>query len=595
MSIFFNKFSITIKNIISKIKPIHIILLLDFLLIFICIWMLLTAGSNLQLYLFKLINSDNNSIYGSVFENAVAQTNSLPQFAISALTPSENYNLFAAFLIALSSIPFKSSIQIFISTILTSVLFITATDILFLYTNNSLTAQLCFESITANIFGAPIIAAYVVFLYYVKATLLKITSISFALRNIASYITYIATSLIVLVTTYYVVCFFYRPTVVNFTVSTQSILSGDYFPNEHNKKGEIKENFSFFSKPVSLDRDFKAVGKIDKVELSTKNQIHQTIQLKFYANCANLPKNINYESNTLSLNDPSSLKIFPAGDISFAEFNDSKGMVKQNDASVNIFHVSQEKDESYNFQKVSNGELIYYPSKDGGEIFITSALLPTKNKVDKKYTIEINGVKTNIEFISKGISYSAMKKKISCEEIPTSTILNEKKYINNNLINFGVLVKITPKKDDFFYIDDNLNKENISIKGEALHTYGQHIKKDAMISTYFTSGYMKGFILRNMNKLTINNDNIEVNSFDNILVMGKDIYGNISNNDNIVIQGTSNVFYKNSIRVNKTLWEYSSDNTFILGGIGTILIGLCTWIARRITTIIRKNDKINHF
>lgn len=45
---------------------------LDFLFLFVCVWTLISSGSEVQYYLFKFIGSDSSTLYGSVFEDAIA-------------------------------------------------------------------------------------------------------------------------------------------------------------------------------------------------------------------------------------------------------------------------------------------------------------------------------------------------------------------------------------------------------------------------------------------------------------------------------------------------------------------------------------------
>ncbi|HII0416288.1 TPA: hypothetical protein ACYX8M_000063 [Klebsiella pneumoniae] len=579
--------------ILKKIKLEKIISLLDFLFISLCIWVLLIAGTNIQFYIFKLINSDSNSVYGSVFENAIAKFGNLKYFISYSLSFSDNAVLFAALFIALSSIFFKRSMQIFIYTIISSVIFISIFDCLYQYLYNNLTTQSLLENITANLLGSPIIAAYVVLLYYIKSTVLKIAGINIAIRHIASYFAYTALSLMIIVMTYYVICFFYRPTSMNFMVTTQGEMSGDYFPDQDAAKKK-KDNFSFFTTPIILNKNFKLLGTIDNIELFSDDHEKTNLQIKFYENCTTIPKNINYDSNTLTLESVNKFKLQPTGDYSIVEFDDTKGLVKQDDDLVNIFRATLQKNKNFDFQKVTNGAVVYYPSKEGGAIFINSTLLPKKSELisDNHYNIHINGTNNPIRISRANINHGLV---YTCEELDPTRIINSKTYISDKLFNFGVLINIKPQENNYFFMDGNNNELSLILKGEALHTYGKNIKADSFTRDFFKDGYMSGFILHNINKLIINEKMVETTIHDSILVMGKDIYANVSNDHNIVIRGSASTFYKNNIRLNRTLWEYASENTLFLSGIGTILFALLAWTSRKLISIIRKNEIINHF
>ncbi|NIG34764.1 hypothetical protein F3J42_12780 [Pantoea sp. Ap-959] len=576
---------------------------LDLLFIFICLWTITSIGSQVQFYIFKFISSDSSNLYGSAFEEAITKMPTLNAYISSSYSLTNNFNYIPVLLVIISSLFFRSSVQIFLSCILSSILSLTVTDAIVLYTSDALTAKSMVECIIANAIGSSVIAMFLVFLYYIKYSLLRLNSINLPLRHVISYICYALTCLIMLTISYYVICLFYRPTNVNFSVSTSENLSGNYFlTSKINSSDNIKENknrekFSILENPFEIKNELQVFGKIDEIKSNLKENQSYNLAITLLFNCIDSYHIKKPLSKSIQYDNVRSFSIKPSESMSIIRFDDKSGHAMSNDELVNMFSAERNEKGTYTLNKITDGKTIYFPSNSGAGFYIATPVIEYPKNYNKKiikFTLSINGIDKEINIEAERLRTKNIDQQLKCEIVNMNNISPSVNIKENDAVLAGLLVKLEPSDIDEYYnptIDSEGN--NIEIKGGLIYNTIESVTKEELFKRYISNGYADGFILHSFDKLSLDGKNIESNKMDNIMFIGDDLYAYTSTDNNLVISGNAYLFYKNSLRQNKTLWEYSNDNTLIFSGIGVILLSILVWSLNKFISMLRRDEVIN--
>lgn len=587
------------KKILSRKRTSH----LDFLFIFFCVWTLISVGGEAQYYLFKFIGSDSATLYGSAFEDAIAKIPDLNKYILMSYSLHDNYNYIAAFLIVLTSLFFQSSLQIFFASIISSILTLTTTDIAHLFFSKTLTIQSAVECLIANFFGSPVISAFIIFLYCIKKNLLSLNNVNIKVRHLTSYISYILLCLFILIVSYYIICFFYRPTSINFSVSTSQDFSGNYFTTSERddqrktKKQEKKEEFSIFGKPVKIEKEVQLTGMITEINSKIKEDESYNITLSLFTNCPDDTIAKALPSESYNFRNVKSIKIKPSESMSMIRISDKNGYTKLTDEIVNLFSVKRNSNNAYDINKTNDGTAYYFPSHTDGGIYIATPTIDyekNKNKKNSSFTLTINGITKKINIETERLRSSKLHSQLKCESVSINKLGENLIIKKSDAMIIGLFIKIEPNlKDEFYTPEISNDNSHFEIKGEILSLINKDVNKDNLLKNYFKNGYTGGIVLHSFDKLSINGKNIESNRMDNIIAIGDDIYTHTSLENNLVSTGKVSLFYRNRLRENKTLWEDSSDNTLVLGGAGALILSLLTLAIKMIISTLRKDENIN--
>lgn len=577
---------------------------IDFLFLFACVWTLINAGSLAQYYIFKLLGSDSPSIYGSAFENGLARMPAINDFIFSTYSLYGNLNYLSAFLIIFMAISFRTSIQVFFVSIFSSVIFITFVDVINLLIHSDLSTKSFFESLISNLVGSPVIAAFIVFIFYIKVTCENINNINKSISNITGYILYLLTCIFIISISYYAICLFYRPTSVDFSVSTSGDFSGIYFTSESETPPSLKDekidnnSFSILGKPVRFKNEFNVTGKDGVIKSAFKKGDTYNLKLSVMINCTDnnikpIPK------NSLTFDNVNSFTLSSPNGMFYSQIKDEEGYIKNNDKTVNMFSIQDKKNGTYSINKKNDGTIYYYPSELGAKINLTKpAINPSadKNTENVSFNMKINNKEKKISIDAGQLRYKNKNKPLQCQVINLNDISNDESLKVDDAMLVSILIEISPEKNELFYSPGVHDKDShFEINGYFLDITNKDVAKDTDLKQYFTNGYMKGFTLYSFDTLSINGKKIETNKFDNIQVVGDKIHGYMSESNSMILSGKASLFYRNEQRENKTLWELSSENPIILGGIATILVALLTWASKTIIATIRKDETINIF
>lgn len=577
---------------------------LDLLFLFVCVWTLIASGSEAQYYLFKFINSDSSTLYGSVFEDAIARIPTFNEYVKGAYSFSGSYGFLAALIIVVVALFYQTTVQIFIVSIISSAFGLTVTDFLMFAFNGTLTTQAMIECVMANALGSPIIASFIVLLFYIKKFLFNVSSINLALRYISNYVVYSIICFLILFVTYYIVCFFYRPTAVNFSVSTSEEFSGDYFLSDKNdvlkeaKGSLLKDRFSLLNSPVKLNGTINVFGEIDSILSKFNASDVYTVRVLPLLNCIDGGAINAALADYLSYEGVRGFSIKSSESMTLITFGDKAGYVKSNDELVNMFTVKKNNKSGFDITKVNDGVFSYYPSESSGSMYVATGVTDFKgdqSKKEVKYTLDVNGVKKIFHVDVSRLRAKNAERKLQCQ-IASFTSSSNDVYIDaGEAVYVGVLIKlILNQKNEYFSLFSERDNK-FDVKGKLLYVQAKNVSRENVVGHYVTKGYLNGFILHSFDKLSIDGKNVESNKMDNLMVMGEGIYGHVSADNNLVISGKADLFYKNRLRQNKTLWETSSDNTLILGGIGALMVSLLLWCVNRIYSSLKKNEVINSF
>ncbi len=576
---------------------------LDFCFIYLCVWTLLSVGGQAQYYIFKFIGSDSSTLYGSAFENAIAKIPSLNQQIIFSYSITDNYHYIAAFFIIVTSLFFRSSLQIFFASIISSVFSLTITDIAYLYSNDTLTSKAIIECFIANLIGSPVISSFVVFLFSIKNNLMQLNSINIKIRHLSSYFCYLMICITIVVSSYYVICFFYRPTSVNFNVSTSQEFSGNYIINnkktisgeDKNQDGKIK--FSILGKPAKIGSEVQLSGKIREVNANFREGESYNLTFSLLSNCldSNVEKTLPSKSYTYKNVRAFSLK--PSEDISIVWIGDKNGHIKLTDELVNMFSVKEDGKKGYIVNKTNDGTASYYPSDTDGAIYIATPVIDYSKNESRKiatFTININGGVRKINVETERPRSISKNKRFKCENLAINNLNDSLNLEKSEAMVIGLAIKIEPNYHNEFYPTEITDKtSHFEFKGELLSLINNNASKENLLKENFTDGYMDGIILHSFEKLSLNGKNIESNKMDNIIAIGDEIYSHTSLDNNLVSTGKVGLFYRNRLRENKTLWEDSSDNTLIIGGIGALILSLLTLAIKMMISTLRRDENIN--
>lgn len=528
----------------------------------------------------------------------------ISDFIFSTYSLYGNLNFLSAFLIIFMAISFRTSIQIFFVSIISSVIFITLADVINLLIYSDFSTQNFFESLISNLVGSPVIAAFIVFIFYIKVTCENINNINNSISNITGYILYLLTCLLIVTISYYAICLFYRPTSVDFSVSTSSDFSGNYFTSEPGKKTVLKDekidndSFSILGKPVRFKNEFNIIGQDGVIKSVFKKGDTYNLKISAMTNC--IDKKIKTTPRkSLNFDNVTSFTLSSPNGMFYSQIKDEDGYIKNNDKTVNMFSVQDKKNGAYSINKKNDGAIYYYPSELGAEINFSKPVINTsfnENTQNISFNLIINNEEKKISIDAGQLLYKNKNKPLECQIINLNDISNNKSLKVDETMLVSILVEISPEKNDLFYSPGIHAKDShFEINGSFLDITNRNVAQDKDLKQYFTNGYMKGFILYSFDTLSINGKKIETNKFDSIQVIGDKIYGHMSESNSMVLSGKANLFYRNGQRENKTLWELSSENSILLGGIGAIFVALLAWASKTIIATIRKDENINIF
>lgn len=467
-----------------------------------------------------------------------------------------------------------------------------------------LTVQNLADSLIANTLGSPIIAAFIVSIFYIKKICINLENIDLKIRHAVSYILYILICTIILVVSYYIICFFYRPTTVEFSISASKNLSGNYFIkntetplSSEDKEGNNKK-FSVFGTPFQLKNEAIIAGKIHGITSAFKIGETYKLKLSLLMDCRNDNGFVVSSSKSMLLDNVKSFNLIPSEDFSVITVNDKKSFIQSSDEIINMFSVQDNGKDKYSINKKNIGTINYYPSVKNSNMYIYNIAIDPENRLPSKniaFTLDVNGIKRKINIELGRLLTEKANKTLECKQLDIHNMSNNNLKLDSAVL-IGLAVDIEPEKNNIFYFSKvNTKDSHFKIKGGLLDMTIKGINKENPLRDYFTDGSMIGFILHSFDKLSLDGKNIDTNDMDNVFVMGKDIYGYMSNDNNLKITGRAYIFNRNQVRENKTLWESSSDSNIILGGIGAFLLGLLTWVSKKLYATIRKDEKINKF
>ncbi|EKN3346195.1 hypothetical protein NFB56_03895 [Yersinia ruckeri] len=580
-------------------------LYIDFLFVYICVWTLITSGAEVQNYLFKFIDSDSSTLYGSAFEEAIAKIPKLNEYIFNNYNILNGYSYLAAILIVASSFFGRSAIQILLICTISSFFFLTITDLAFYTSENLFTSDIIIQSIIANALGSPIIACYIIALFYIKKSIFNLVNTNITIRYVISYFIYFSICLTINILTYYIVSFFYRPTSVNFSVSVSGDLSGNYFPPRNNvriKNDNINienDNFSLLGKPTKIEEPINIFGNVESIKSDMNYKETYTLSILPLLNCVDgfsINKN---PHNPLVYNKINNFSIKPSEQMSNVSIVKQSGYIKTSDEMVNSFSMKKNKTEQYDITKINMGGMLsYYPSDSKAGFYIATPITEFENNHVKKtikYEIFLDNVKKIITVDVKRLRSINQNSPIKCN---IATYQNNDDNITINAdesIYVGLLIMLEKDIKDEFYSFIKKDSNQINITGDLLYFKIDNVSQNNLKANYINNGYLSGFTLHSFDTLSLDGKKIDSNLMDNIIAIGDDIYAYTAQNGSLIIHGKATVFYINRIRQNKTLWELSSESSIILTGLGGLLFSILCFGSRKIARILRKNEKINIF
>ncbi|HDM8291156.1 TPA: hypothetical protein P0N70_003172 [Yersinia enterocolitica] len=578
---------------------------LDFLFLFICVWTLITSGAEVQNYLFKFIDSDSSTLYGSAFEEAIAKAQKLNEYIFSSYSILNGYSYLAALLIVSSSFFGRSSIQILLICTISSFFFLTITDLAFYTSENLFTTDVIIQSIIANALGSPIIACYIIALFYIKKSIFNLVNINIIIRYAVSYFIYFSMCLTISILTYYIVSFFYRPTSVNFSVSASGDLSGNYFPPRNNiriKNDDINiknDSFSLLGKPTKIEEPIDIFGNIESIKSDMNQKETYSLSILPLLNCVDGFSINKQPHNSLVYNKINNFTIKPSEQMSNVSIVKQSGYIKTSDEIVNSFSIKKNKTEQYDITKINKGGFLsYYPSDSKAGFYIATPITEFENNHVKKtikYEIFLDDVRKTITVDVKKLRSINKNNSIKCN---IAIYQNNDDNITINAdesVYVGLLVMLEKDSKDEFYSFIKKDSNQINITGDLLYFNINNVSQNNLKANYIKDGYLSGFILHSFDTLSLDGKKTDSNLMDNIIAIGDDIYAYTAQNGSLIIHGKATVFYINRIRQNKTLWELSSESSIILTGLGGLLFSILCFGSSKIVRILRKNENINVF
>ncbi|WP_159281756.1 hypothetical protein [Rahnella variigena] len=245
------------------------------------VFCLLSASSNLQFYIFALFNSTEPTLYGSAFNNKIIEFGKISEWVTRSFLIQNVINaLVISFFI---TIPKKTK-DIFFTSTISALIIISITDSICLALTNQWSLSLTSESLISNAVGSPFIGGFVVFLYKIIENIKSESTQSAKFETIASCLVLLTLSILTTALNYYVMCFFYRPTSINFTINAGNFPVGNYFKSDNESKG--KPNFSFLgSEPVQLGKELLIIGKFEEITTSNEKNNTYDISIGAYQGC----------------------------------------------------------------------------------------------------------------------------------------------------------------------------------------------------------------------------------------------------------------------------------------------------------------------
>lgn len=573
---------------------------LDFLFLFLSTWTLISAGSLAQAYIFKFITSDSYSIYNSAFESAINKMPDISGFIVKMYSLDYNFNYVAALFIVLIVLSFQTGVQVFFAGLIGSFLLISIADTFSLMIYGGMSIQALAECYISNLIGSPIVSSYLVCIFYIKKMCLSKTNVNNFMQHFTSYVLYLIICMSITIMSYYLVCFFYRPTVVDFKVSTSKKMSGVYFMTDSIDPAAKKhqEKFSILGKPVQLENAVSVYGKSDGIYSEFKKNETYKMKIRLLTNCVD-GINLNGVNDSLNFENVQSFSLKSSDDMSIINIKDKDGHFKSSDEIVNMFSINNNTPGSVSINKKNNGALYYYPSDSNSKIyFMNSSADGERSQPYKKisFTLNINGLDRVFEVRVGKLRNENKNKKLICKSENINKYSKAEHLDIDEALLVGVLVDLEPEsKRNLFSPVVSADDSHFVIKSSLLDIVIKDAKKENSLREFYDSGYVGGFLLYSFEKLSLNGKNVDSNDTDTVMFLGDDIYAHISEDNNLVVSGRANLFYRNSIRENKTLWELSSENTTILGLFGTAILGLVAWLSNKLLGAIRKDENINHF
>lgn len=542
---------------------------------------LLCLGPLLQFYSTAVLNSNNSSIYGSVYQNAIAAFPSLHQW-ISEL----GYGVFSicSAIVMLLSLHATTYRGIFIRAFITSASTLTTLDLICDAYLGKLSIAATLTNVFCNIAGGLIIAAALILIIRATKAISTATDDHISTQKSLAIATPPIAGLIIILIAYYIIGLFFKLVPANIEVVIQPDNRGHIrFTPSHDleppicpsgceKNSDSQKKFGFLAGSGTIQEMATlkhAKGPLELLWAKSKDNSTYSVTVSAISNCFGL--------------DPKKIK--PPSFKSFKENNVKKMSISMDDGGGHLalvaphshLDIPESEDISFYVSKVGDGkqeleltrllggtsDFDYWSTASNYKFVISAALSQGDDLTgiipkSRSFEITINEKKYTIYLNSN--SLGALDKEASCSYLDMSSLGKPNSLPLNNLSgSAGVVVNIERQlTDDKIYFSKG---SSVTVRGsqgwlsteKIQASEAQKFVQSGTLGELYFTGSVKSF--------SLNGAAITTSKLDWISITNAKLIGRMDQEGNLFFSGIGQNIWRGKNRLTQTRWENIDTST----------------------------------
>ncbi len=542
---------------------------------------LLCLGPLLQFYSTAVLNSNNTSIYGSVYQNAIAAFPSLHQW-ISEL----GYGVFSicSAIVMLFSLHATTYRGIFIRAFITSAATLTTLDLISDVYTGKFTIAATLTNLSCNIAGGLIVAAALVLVIRATKAISTATDDHISTQNFLSIVTPPLAGAIIILVAYYIIGLFFKLVPANIEVVIQPDNRGYVrFTPSHDlespickagceKNSETLKKFGFLTGAGTIKEMATlkhAKGPLELLWVKSKDNSTYSVTISAISNCYGLDAK----------------KIKPPSFKSFKENNVKKMSISMDDGGGHLalvaphshLDIPESEDISFYVSKVGEGkqeleltrllsgksDFDYWSTAPNYKFIISGALSQGDDLTgiipkSRLFEITINEKKYTIYLNSN--SLGSLDKEASCNYLDISNLGKPNSLPLKNLSgSAGIVVNIERQlTDDKVYFSKG---SAVTVRGSQgwLSTEKVQASEAKNFVRHGTLGELH--FTGNVKTFFLNGAAITTSELDWISITNANLIGRMDQEGNLFFSGIGQNIWRGKNRLTQTRWENIDTST----------------------------------
>ncbi|WP_144031475.1 hypothetical protein [Bradyrhizobium cosmicum] len=569
-----------------------------------------SAGPDIQNYLYALIRSDSPSIYGSAYQDSLVRFPNLRLWLAGAF---QLQFLAVAAVIVGFSFQRNGSRSVFVSGVVASYLSLVASDLILGFWGRNLSGAYVLENLIANAAGALVVAFVLVTMMIAgQACFSSMRGPNF-LRGLAAAFATLVIGVCMSSAVYYLAEFFYRPIPVRLDVVLDAPINGAI-----GTKGEVQDirkkrrstqdggdhrPFQIF--PSQLDKGTLRWNSPaeDNMFVARWNKLSNSggfeVAIEFYADCFGDAMNTapTVESNQVKVVDLSEFSIsLDAGPAEFGTIDRSRssGTMITRSSSFAMYSIGldpgSKRSKTTQFAD-KDAELTVRSGGHSLGFYVNAILLAASGSgiapSTRTFTIQADGKTYSIQ-VAKPRGTSKMIGELACRSVnPAGAVKRERATIAGSDAYLGATVRINkrPSPSSVYGVEESVLRVH---GGNGWLTFLQPVDRGTGTGLSGSADFVsfKG----NVASLDVDKTSATPRPIDEYHAVGEFV-GSFEDAPKVRFAGIAKAFWKNGARENPTKWEKLGweQRAAMATAIFSIMAGIVGYVAKR----IRKDDEID--